>query len=93
MSQGTTCESAGGTCVPLVPDACEFGSVADATQYSCGGGLGVECCLPPQPSGSCADSNDCSGALPVFCVACPDGSEGCAHWACVDGTCQVASCD
>ena len=47
MQEGGSCEAAGGTCVPLVPDACYIGSVGDATQYSCGGGLGVECCLRP----------------------------------------------
>ena len=42
----TACEAGGGTCVPLVPDACEFGTIGDAMQYSCGGGAGVQCCLP-----------------------------------------------
>ncbi len=41
-----SCEAAGGTCVPLVPDACANGTVGDARTYSCGGGLGVQCCLP-----------------------------------------------
>ncbi len=92
FSVGGSCEDAGGTCVPLVPDACEIGSVGDATQYSCGGGLGVECCLPPAPSNSCSAASDCSGALPDFCRLCSDGSEACAHWACDSGTCQIESC-
>lgn len=41
-----TCESAGGKCVGLTPTACADGKVGDAKQYSCGTGLGVECCLP-----------------------------------------------
>jgi hypothetical protein len=38
------CEAAGGSCVALAPGSCQ-GQVADATQFSCGGGLGVECCF------------------------------------------------
>jgi hypothetical protein len=37
------CEQNGGTCVPLVPDACAEGN---AGGFSCGGGLGVMCCMP-----------------------------------------------
>jgi hypothetical protein len=40
------CVAAGGKCVALVPGSCDNGAVGDARQYSCGGGLGVECCLP-----------------------------------------------
>lgn len=39
------CIAAGGTCVALVPDACENGTWLDATQYPCGTGDGVGCCL------------------------------------------------
>lgn len=92
LGVGETCEAAGGTCTALVPDACEFGTVGDATQYSCGGGLGVECCLPAQADNQCAAASDCSGLLPNFCVKCSDGSTSCAHWSCVEGACQVASC-
>ena len=58
MTRGGSCEAAGGTCVPLVPDACYIGSVGDATEYSCGGGIGVMCCLPdpectPPDPGQC----------------------------------------
>ncbi len=42
-----SCTTAGGSCVGLSPTACpaprHFG---DANTYSCGGGLGVACCLP-----------------------------------------------
>ena len=40
------CATAGGTCVGLAPSACPAGHVGDATQYSCGPGIGVMCCLP-----------------------------------------------
>jgi hypothetical protein len=93
MQEGGSCEAAGGTCTPLVPDACEYGSIGDATQYSCGGGLGVECCLPPQADNSCQDASDCSGLLPQFCRECSDGTTSCAHWSCVENACQIASCD
>lgn len=92
MTQGTTCASAGGNCVPLVPDACEVGAIGDANEYSCGGGLGVECCLPPQADTGCTAASDCSGALPAFCNVCSDGTTACAHWSCVDNACQIASC-
>jgi hypothetical protein len=42
----TTCVAAGGTCVALVPGACANGTVGSATMYSCGPGIGDECCLP-----------------------------------------------
>lgn len=93
MTRGGSCEAAGGTCAPLVPDACEFGSIGDPTEYSCGGGLGVECCLPAQADTSCHADADCSGILPQFCRQCSDGSTSCAHWSCVAGACQVATCN
>lgn len=40
------CASAGGQCVAITPSACAAGNFGDATKYSCGGGLGVGCCLP-----------------------------------------------
>jgi hypothetical protein len=38
------CVSAGGECVALSPGSCN-GEVQDATKFSCGGGLGIECCF------------------------------------------------
>lgn len=93
MARGGSCEAAGGTCAPLVPDACEIGSIGDATEYSCGGGVGVECCLPPQAENGCHTDTDCSGILPQFCVQCSDGSTSCAHWSCVENACQIATCN
>jgi hypothetical protein len=94
MSQQNACESGGGTCVPLVPDACAFGTVADANQFSCGGGLGVECCMPPAHDNSCSQASDCTGLLPQFCRQCgPDGTvTACAHWDCVNNACAIVSC-
>lgn len=40
------CTAAGGTCVGLAPGSCPGNNFGDATKYSCGGGLGVACCLP-----------------------------------------------
>ncbi len=40
------CEKAGGACVGLTPTNCKDGEVGDATKYSCGGPIGVMCCLP-----------------------------------------------
>lgn len=39
------CVAAGGTCIGLRPGACADGTVLDATEYSCGGPVGVLCCL------------------------------------------------
>lgn len=47
------CESAGGRCVALVPSACTDGVTGNADWYSCGGGLGVMCCLPATTPPSC----------------------------------------
>jgi len=41
-----SCTDGGGTCVALTPTACASGHLGDAAKYSCGGGLGVACCLP-----------------------------------------------
>lgn len=41
---GTFCAAVGAECVALTPSSCKGGVVKDARNYSCGGGLGVECC-------------------------------------------------
>lgn len=43
---GNACTAAGGTCVGLAPASCASGHWGDASTHSCGGGLGVGCCLP-----------------------------------------------
>jgi hypothetical protein len=40
------CEEAGGECLGLTPTNCTDGEWGDAETYSCGGGVGVGCCLP-----------------------------------------------
>ncbi|HTR54326.1 MAG TPA: hypothetical protein VMJ10_26720 [Kofleriaceae bacterium] len=62
------CEVAGGSCVALAPGSCS-GVIGDANTYGCGGGDGVECCLPatPKPGDKC---NAAGGT----CV--PKSSEG-----------------
>ena len=41
---GTFCSAVGAECVALTPKSCKGGVVLDARNFSCGGGLGVECC-------------------------------------------------
>lgn len=52
-SGGNDCEAAGGSCVALTPTSCKTGVVGDANEYSCGGGVGVQCCLPPPEPPTC----------------------------------------
>jgi MYXO-CTERM domain-containing protein len=40
------CATAGGKCVGVVPNACSDGHVGSPNTYTCGGGIGDECCLP-----------------------------------------------
>lgn len=47
------CELAGGSCVGLTPTNCQDGTVGDANEYSCGGMLGVMCCLPKPQAPTC----------------------------------------
>jgi hypothetical protein len=89
LAQQNACETAGGTCVALAPDTCPNGTTGG---YSCGGGLGVTCCMPQQSSNQCTADTDCSGFLPQYCRMCGDGSESCAHWSCVESTCQIVTC-
>ncbi len=41
-----SCTAAGGACVGISPGACASGHTGDASKYSCGSGIGVQCCLP-----------------------------------------------
>ena len=40
------CTAAGGACVGLAPSSCAAGHWGSAATHSCGGGIGVGCCLP-----------------------------------------------
>ncbi len=43
-SKSSFCAAVGAECVALTPSSCKGGVVKDARFYSCGGGVGVECC-------------------------------------------------
>lgn len=45
---GNACEAGGGACVGLNPQGCADGVWADAGTFSCGGPVGVGCCMPRQ---------------------------------------------
>ena len=64
----TACETAGGACVPLVPDACEHGTVGDARYFGCGGGVGVQCCLPMTVNPCQAAGGSCVALTPTSCA-------------------------
>jgi hypothetical protein len=68
-----------GRCPVCDPIRCPQGEVFDQTLCKC------------VPAG-CTTAADCSGPLPQLCQICADGSSACAHWACVAGQCQVATC-
>jgi hypothetical protein len=62
------CEAAGGSCVALYPGTCADGTVGDANEYSCGGALGVQCCLPAAPQNGCtAKGGTCVAVYPGTC--------------------------
>lgn len=46
-----------------------------------------------QSDNSCEAAADCTGFLPNFVKVCSDGTTAGAHWACLENTCQVASCN
>lgn len=77
-----TCESIFGQCVALTPSSCAGGTWADANEFSCGGGLGVGCCVkptpppppPPPPTNACTEAGgSCVGLSPS---SCPSGRWG-----------------
>src|SRR5262245_28220997 len=62
---GDACADAGGTCVPIVPDACQFGMWGDPA--TCGGGVGVGCCLPAENACEAAGGT-CVAIVPDACL-------------------------
>jgi hypothetical protein len=82
------CESFGGSCVADVPGACADGVIGDVPGYSCGGQVGVMCCIPHQPP-SYTDCEAVGGTCVEFAPdACADGiptSDSC-------GTSRSLSC-
>ena len=74
-----TCAAAGGECVGVYPGACANGTIAE---YSCGGGVGVMCCLPgpepaPEPTACAAAGGECVGVYPGACANGTIGEESC----------------
>jgi len=64
------CEAAGGSCVGLYPGNCADGEIGDANDYSCGGMLGVMCCLPKTaPAAECTTDADCRVEAD-YCTGC-----------------------
>ncbi|HEY5961712.1 MAG TPA: hypothetical protein VIV60_34370 [Polyangiaceae bacterium] len=50
-------------------------------------------CVPDAPAANaCEVATDCHGILPTICEVCSDGTTSCAHFDCVAGACQVATC-
>ncbi|MHB1843412.1 MAG: hypothetical protein ACYCWW_01080 [Deltaproteobacteria bacterium] len=72
----------------LFSAACGVGSVSGPRSAVSQQGLSSS-----TSSQSCQSAADCSGMLPDFCRVCADGSNGCAHWDCLSGACQVATCE
>ena len=68
-----------GRCPVCDPLVCPAGEHWDLTLCQC---------VP-----TCATAADCTGALPQFCEVCADGGAGCAHFECISGACQIATCD
>ncbi len=83
------CEAAGGSCVALYPGSCADGVVGDANTYSCGGGLGVECCLPKTTNPCEAAGGSCVALYPG---SCPNGQIGDANTYSCGGGLGVECC-
>ena len=77
-----SCAAVGGACVGLSPSSCTGGHFADAAKVSCGGGVGVACCVacpvlsPPAPgfcpTGTVVPRTDPDGCATGFdCVPPP----------------------
>jgi hypothetical protein len=67
-SGSNDCEAAGGECQAITPTFCSDGTSSD---LSCGGGLGVGCCMVDDdltPSNDCeAAGGECQAITPTFC--------------------------
>ncbi len=75
-----TCAEVFGTCVGLSPSSCVGGTWADATVVTCGGGLGVGCCVrptpppPPPPPPPVPTPDPCPTLSPPAPSFCPGGT-------------------
>ena len=91
----TPCEQAGGTCVGVYPNDCPGGTLVG---LSCGGGVGVTCCMPGDggtgchPSGGCSNGPRCGAACCGTGERCDPATSTCkcgTSAACTGGdTCQ-----
>ena len=98
LADQSTCAAAGGTCVALTPTSCASGDWGDPA--TCGGSVGVGCCLPSEPTEctpiTLAPGNPaamyCAGLgyqLDGSACAFPDGTN-CDQWAFFRGDCGQA---
>lgn len=83
-----SCAAVGGACVGLSPSSCEGGHFADASKVSCGGGIGVACCITP-PNSCVSAGGKCVGLTPS---SCPGGHLGDATTYSCGGGIGVACC-
>ena len=75
----TSCESVFGTCVGLSPSACVGGTWADARTVTCGGGIGVGCCVKPTPPPPPPPPSECPELVPPAPGFCPGGQTVAVH--------------
>jgi hypothetical protein len=62
------CVAASGACQALGPSGCPSGMhPGDTTEYSCGGGLGIMCCLPGGANACVQAGGDCVPLTPGSC--------------------------
>jgi hypothetical protein len=63
------CVTKGGECVGISPTSCRLGLWGDASTHSCGGGVGVGCCLPKPPAPTACETKggECVGISPTSC--------------------------
>jgi hypothetical protein len=68
------CAAAGGSCVGVYPGACANGTIVDA---SCGGGVGVMCCVEEELTPCAAAGGACVGVTPDACAGGTIGEASC----------------
>ncbi len=80
----TPCAAAGGICVGVYPGSCDFGTVVG---LSCGGGVGVTCCMPGDGGAGCRPTFGCANG-PLCGMTCCGTGERCDP---VTSTCRCGS--
>jgi hypothetical protein len=76
----------------LVLAAVYLGCAHPADPGGSKGGPSTEALQALGDSQVCTVSTDCTGMMPHKCSQCSDGTSACAHWACVHGACEIATC-